>query len=267
MAKLKPIPFRFRAAAGDPLEFTAEVSVADSTGAFAVSIPDVLEDLARRIVASHGSLYGVSLDRPRTHLRVTGATLEGCKNFIRHVAEDYLRCEVEEALVIVYGLDNKVTYVKDVHGRLHAYGRASDEVRALFAQGKACWHGKLSATTCAPFYQVGLMARVVKKTTFRRPSGTTVKYSRVSEEEMPEGSWLSRLNSFVGLSVINESREELDRRTQLPYTEEAARFFYDTLMAMCRLADRMESFFSDPAALQLAIDQNAGLLSAPKDQC
>ena len=43
---------------------------------------------------------------------------------------------------------------------------------------------------------------------------------------------------------------------EIPYTEETAEFFYNTMMAMCHLADRLEMFFSDKTLLQRAIKEN-----------
>ena len=107
MAKLKPIDFKFAAVAGEPLVFRSEVTVSDTNGEFALTIPDVLEEVSNQVLQSHGKVYGVTVSRPRTNLRVDGAVLDSCKRFIEHVAKDFLRCDVTEELVIVYGVINQ----------------------------------------------------------------------------------------------------------------------------------------------------------------
>lgn len=143
MARLKPIPFKFMPPAGEPYAFTSDASVSDGTGEFALTIPDELEDAANDVLRSHHDVYRVSLDRPRTHLRVTGATLEACKNFINHAGKDYVACEVTKELVIVYGVHNKVAYIKDKAGMLYPNGRyVADYDKDIRAGDLACFDGK-----------------------------------------------------------------------------------------------------------------------------
>lgn len=255
MAKLKPIDFKFSAAAGEPLGFRSDVTVSDSNGEFALTIPDALEEVANQVLRSHGKVYGVTVSRPRTNLRVEGAVLDSCKRFIEHVAKDFLRCDVTEELVIVYGVDNKVAYVKDDAGQFYADGYAC---REQYGAGSARWHGTLNATALSSHYQVGMAAKVFKKVTYSRSSGQSVKYERVSGDDTQP--WLSRLNSFVGLSLTSSNPRALDSMSQMPYTEEAARFFYNNMIAMCQLADRIDAFFGDRAVLQKAIEGQAPLM-------
>ncbi|KVP65638.1 hypothetical protein WJ96_04525 [Burkholderia ubonensis] len=255
MAKLKPIDFKFAAIAGEPLIFRSEVTVSDSDGAFALTIPDLLEEVANQVLSSHGKLYGVQVTRPRTNLRVEGAVLESCKRFIEHLAKDFLHCDVKEELVIVYGVSNKVAYVKDDAGHLYENGYAC---RDQYVNRTARWRGTLNATTGSSYYQVGMAARVFKKLTYTRSSGQSVKYARVDGDDTQP--WLSRLNSFVGLSLSSSDERTLSRMDQMPYSEDAARFFYNSMMAMCQLADRIDAFFGDRAVLQQAIEGQAPLL-------
>lgn len=255
MAKLKPIDFKFAAVAGEPLVFRSEVTVSDTNGEFALTIPDVLEEVSNQVLQSHGKVYGVTVSRPRTNLRVEGAVLDSCKRFIEHVAKDFLRCDVTEELVIVYGVNNKVAYVKDDAGQLYENGYACHR---QYDKGTARWHGKLSATTGTSHYQVGMAARVFKKLTYSRSSGQSVKYERVDGDDTQP--WLSRLNGFVGLTLSSADPRALDSMSQMPYTEDAARFFYNNMMAMCQLADRIDAFFGDRAELQKAIEGQAPLM-------
>lgn len=255
MAKLKPIDFNFAAVAGEPLLFRSDVTVAEATGEFALTIPDSLEEVANQVVRSHGRLFGVTVARPRTQLRIEGAVLDNCKRFIEHVAKDFLHCEVKEELVIVYGVNNKVAYVKGDDGQLYANGYAC---RELYDNGAARWQGTLNATALTSHYQVGLAARGFKKLTYSRSSGQSVKYERVDCDDTQP--WLSRLNSFVGLALSSSCPRDLDRMAQMPYSEDAARFFYNSMMSMCQLADRIDAFFGDRVVLQKAIEGQAHLL-------
>lgn len=256
MAKLKSIPFKFTSQSGEVLSFLAEVSVLDSNGQFSLTIPDELETAAKQIVYSHGNIYGIGLDRPRLHLRVSGVTLEGCKTFIAHAAKDHLRCEITSEIVIVYGVSNKVAYVKDSDGGFYNNGYEAGD---RYCPGDGVWLGTLNGCgSGSNFYQVGLAARAIKKITYTRSSGTKTVYERVESSEIPGGSWLGRLNGFVGLHIPFNTVGSLQ---QLPYSEDAAKFFYGVLMSMCQLADRIDGFIGDSKTVMDAIEnQSAGHL-------
>ena len=74
------------------------------------------------------------IDRPRSNLRVTGPSLQECRSFIEQVSEFYIRCEVTEELVIAYGTQSKVAYVKDENGNLYENGRACHELYHVRAE-------------------------------------------------------------------------------------------------------------------------------------
>lgn len=258
MAKLKPIEFNQVAKTGEKLSFRSEVTVSDTSGAFALTIPDELETGARRL--SRLPEYRVSVDRPRTHLRVEGSTLQHCKDFIVAVIKDYLQCEVTEELVLVYRTNIKVTYVKDDDGNIYPNGAVC---REKYDNGTAKWHGSLHATQRADYYQVGMTARVFKKITYTRPSGETVEYQWVNGASSDQGAWASKLNGLVGLEWNYRDAVRMGYLDQLPYTEEAAEFFYNLMMSMCALADRVTNFMGDKNRVLAAIQNRAGLLPAP----
>lgn len=252
MAKLKAIPFKFSSDSGETLAFLAEASVLDSTGEFSITIPDELETAALQVQRSHAKVYGIKIERPRTHLKVCGATLEGCKAFIAHVAKDHLHCEIQSEIVIVYGVANKVAYVKDSDGNFYNNGYEAGD---RYKPGDAEWFGELNGGGCSSmFFQVGLVARAFKQTTYTRPSGANTFYSRIESEDVPNGSWLERLNGFVGLDIPFKSAGGMQ---QVPYSEDAAKFFYGVLMSMCQLADRIEGFMGDSKSVVAAIESHA----------
>lgn len=257
MARLKPIPFKFKPLAGEPYAFTSDASVNDGTGEFALTIPGELEDAANDVLRSHNDVYRVNMDRPRTHLRVTGATLEACKNFINHAGNDYVACEVTKELVIVYGVFNRVCYIKDEAGILYPNGRYVADYDKNIKAGNLNWMGELNGSSeAAPYYQIGFIARVVQMTTYKRPSGVRRVFERHIEDD--DETWAGRLNAFIGLSL---DYRPMDRMQRIPYSDEAAKFFCEVMQTMCQLADRISGFFDDKERLMLAIENQTGLLA------
>jgi len=48
---------------------------------------------------------------------------------------------------------------------------------------------------------------------------------------------------------------------EMPYTEKAAKFFYDAMIGLCALADKVATFMRSDEMIALAIDKNNHLLT------
>lgn len=254
--KMKSIKFSGQGKSGEELKFTSEVSV-DDDGIFNLTIPEELDEVARVVIEE--PCYRT---QPRTKLRVSGPALEECKKQINKVVEDYLACEIVEELVIMYGTVNTTFYVK------------GDETGEIFANGGECklyghderypGYGSLHATNRSSHFQVGLAAFVRKKISYIRPSGTKVEYNRPGYRNLSYNTYGERLDNVVGLDFPDYPENRLK---EMPYSEEAAKFFYDTIIAICALGDRIHNFFGDEASIQKAIEGQGQFLlpSAAKE--
>lgn len=264
MAKLPSIPFHHKNETGETLEFTSSVTL-DQDGTFNVSIPDELYETARALCEKIEHRASAWMTKPPTakQHRVSGSRLDDVKRFIKAAMADHLKCEVTTERVIVYGHSLKVSYSKAVDGSVHANGyiaRAATGARGDEGYGKHC--GELNATAHAPLYSVGLGAKVFDRVTYIRASGKKVEYKR---PEFP-GSHFNHdspgklLNAFAGLG-IDPGRSGTE---EMPYSDEAALFFYDAMIAMCKLAEQVKAFLGDRKTLMLAIEKRANLLPAPQ---
>lgn len=257
MAKLKSIEFKRTAATGEVLSFVAPAMVSNA-GEFSLGIPQDVASTAQHVLDKR--VYGGARN-PSWHTRVRltqsadvwwvkGSTLEHCKDFVEAVIAERLASQKVRELVLVYATEGKVAYVKDDRGQLYPNGYACSEA---YHSNRARWHGTLHATRTARHYQVGLVARVLEKTTYTRGADSSVKYAFVNDADLgPAGR---RLNSWVGVELSPEDQPRINEMRQMPYTEEAAAFFYDAMHAMCTLADRLESFFGSEEVVQKAIQE------------
>lgn len=250
MAKLKAIQFKATSLTGEAVEFNAEASVTNE-GQFSVEIPDYLEELGRKLVRDERAVH---IERPRVHLRVSGKLLEDCERFVKTLLTEYVRCEVATETVILYNYLTDAHYVKDdANGELFPSGVGVE------SYGKtAKWadlRNPAMSHNSSPFFTVGINARVVQKHTYTRASNVSVKYSGGSEfANAGDGDWAKKLNSYCKLSRPYNGKGEIDRSfMEMPYTEEAAKFFYGLMMSMCKLSDRIHSFVGDKEQLMLAI--------------
>lgn len=237
MARLQPLKFRFESKTGETFAFTSQVSVT-SEGQFRLTIPDELRDLAETKARETREIV---LIRPRTNLCVAGVELNACKTFVRALGEEYLRCEVIVEQVILYGLQTHVSYAKGIDGGIFP------NCELPGAGGK--WQGSHDRKK---FFSVGFAAFVAEKKTYVRGASKKIEYRKAIVDR---DSCAGRLNAFIGLTYETGGFEEI------PYSDEAAQFFYNLITGLCRMADRIESFFADNQALSMAIAEQRPLLA------
>jgi hypothetical protein len=248
-------------------EYQAGVYVTKD-GQFHVDLDERLAEIAEKMDGErHTAGVCLALGRGSKKHKVHGKVLGYIATFIRDCAKDYLACEKITERVIVYGHDLKVAVWVDGDGKLYPNG-CHDEG----GQRKGGWFkgSDLCSSRTAPYYTVGLCAAVYDKTTYKRKSGSTVSYDRVRDTpdvDDEEGKRFKqpdeiiiKLNSFCGLQT---NPERTDYK-QMPYTVEAANFFYKMLLSMCRLAVEMDNFFGSPEKLTNAIREDR-LLNAPPE--
>lgn len=230
-------------------EYKAGVYVTKD-GVFHVDLDERLCEIAEKL-PKHEHHVEVDYVARNQNWKIHCKVLGYAANFIRACAQDYLACEKVTERVIVYGHNLEVAFWVDGQGRLCQNGCNADG-------GQWFKGSELQSTRSVPFYSVGIGAAVYDKTTFKRKSGDTVTWEFVRDEKKDEA--LNKLNSFCHLHMDPERGSF----NTMPYTVEAAEFFYKMLMALCSLAFQMDNFFGSPEKLQLAISQGARLLGPPE---
>lgn len=233
--------------AGEQMEFDAQVSV-DQQGMFSIRIPDELEAAARDC--------GLTIARPAKNLFARGNNLDDLKQAVTDAVKAHLTTEQHRTPVILYSTDIAVAYWKCEDGSAHSNGGSARN--ATDSPGAWAITGNLHAGSVQSHYRVGLCAKVVDKVEHYR-NGQLIKttYAPCDTghfDPIAGMEWAHRLNGFVGLS-FNQGRSQ-----QIPYSEEAARFFHDAMISLCRLGDRISEFFGDDDRLALAISSRTPLL-------
>lgn len=248
MPQLDDIQLAIEAKDKTKFECRAIVHVAKDGRTFTVSLDDRLYDSARKLESQH---RGVTVIWSRGKNRLQVSRLGEATAFLRACAEDHLNCESTTERVIVYSYRLDVCYWRMPDGTLRTNGCNS-------SSGK--WNetskGPLSSSGHVEHYSIGFAAAVYDKTTHKRSSGLTYTWERVREEQIKDTEHPARrLNSFVRLAVDPEKEHE-----EMPYTDQAAEFFYGVMMTLCQLGDNLQRFFNDKARLQIAIAKGSRLL-------
>jgi hypothetical protein len=252
MAKIKTNRIKQRSLSGEVMEFSSEITVA-SDGVFAATIPEELEPTATALAGAPEWRPHVRVDRARVNHRITGRMLDKIEEFIRAAVIEHLSVEITRERVILYAHTNKTSFSRATDGTIHPNG--------YFAGEGAQWAGNsgISASNVPRQFSVGLTACVRDKVTYTRPSGSRVVYDK------PEGEgadhWdqtpLTRLNAFILSGPTGGGGDT----HEMPYSDKAANFFADMLLAMCRLGEQLDQFLGDKDRLSLAIDRGALLLA------
>lgn len=202
--------------------------------------------------------------------RITGRNLDHCKEVVSTALRQWLQCEVSEEHVIRYGFITKATYWKMPNGAIYANGcdRKNDpdydDRLESHDRKNGTWYGNLNATSHNNGYMVSLFAKITKKTTYSRGDVAEVKYGMTDFDNFSHTTYGERLDNFIGIHESSDWHSPKLVCEEMPYTEEAAKFFYDILIGMCTFADKIESFFEDKENVMLAIASGGRLLVAPK---
>lgn len=86
-------------------------------------------------------------------------------------------------------------------------------------------------------YSLGFKAEVTKKVTHTTGDKKRVVFERVEEEEM--GQWGNKLNQFAKVATYGQAIE-------IPYTEDSAQVFYESMMRLCQISKQLSEFLSEP---------------------
>jgi hypothetical protein len=229
-------------------------------GMFSIEVHPDLIDAARETLRKEPTKYagvGIGLSRSRKTV-VDCRAIDTGKKVIEQAARTFLKAKTTTELVIRYRLAEEVAYYQTAEGEVRQTGTGvSDGGR---------WGGKLDGgcNNNASVYAVGLAARVYEKKTLTRSTGVTVTYVpyRPSDEDHHNpDSWAGKLRNFIGLDWEGHGWGHTRyTEKEIPYTEDAARFLYETVMAMFTLHSRLTAFFGDETELVKRIESRSSFL-------
>lgn len=262
MPKLKSHTFKLSSKAGECIEFASEVSV-NSEGVFAVTYPEEYDlDIQANLIK------GCKATQPRKYCRVESKTLNDAIKSIENGIKSLLDTKETHELVIWYKFITQCHYAVDSEtGTIY-----SNAALAINETGKKYGHNGainwvdngatkgFTAFDAPEPYTVSIQATVMRKTTYTSKSNERVEYFNSNEplnysngETLPMGECGEKLRGF---NHTNLSEHD----TEIPYTEEAAKFFHDAMLSICSLSDKLTHFFADQNNVMAAIENNAQML-------
>ena len=222
---------------------------------FSVVVPPYLLSVVENIVKVSDDCDKVQEVHKR--MRLVGPELTRLHQKLNQAAVEHLKCTELRELVILYRTRGRSSFWQNPDGTLAPNGYTGNR------EGSWSEIGGLNSTERAPFYDVGLWVSPAWKVTYRRTSGDTVTYETVggsihgSEPLYAQYPTLNALASFTGLA----DPDRFEKVSQMPYTEEAAKFFLNAMLTICALTKSFHQIFSDPKTLEKNIQSGTGILS------
>jgi hypothetical protein len=253
MAKLVDRQYSFRGKVDGKVAFKTAISV-NSDGLFTAHLPDQF-GTDKQFVK-----FAKSIDIPvdkscHGKFYIQAKTMDEIDTRMRRLFEQWLTCETTWEYVIRCHATATCHYALDDFGKIHPNGSLAqdasdvqrDEKDKHEVQSGAGYHWPKTLTIdgCSEpsfgtisDYCIGLKARIFKKFTHKRGDITQVEYSeQYDDDEL--GEWGQKLHAFVRINLPAYGVHEL------PYTEDAAKFMYLTMMSLCQMADNIVRFFGD----------------------
>lgn len=270
MAKtLKNYPIRVANESGDTIEFDAQVYVSDR-GVFAVTFPDEY-----RLDIEANLKEGCVITKPRKFTRVEGVNMAMCIESIEEGLNSILTTTVTNELVIWYQFATECHYAVDKEtGQLYSNAGAACDITGKNYGGKdaainwadngadcsvgASWRKTLP-------YMVGIQAAIYVKTTYSSSTNSKVRYKRMSYAHPDDGMghYAKLLAGFNHISFKTENGKD-GNATEIPYSEEAAKFFHDAMLAICALSHKLTDLFSKEGNVAQAIANGTKLLGGTR---
>jgi len=271
MPKLRNHTFSTITADDQRYEFESDIHVS-SDGEFSCTVPEYLVESLGSVAAELNKVKrGLSVQRLKVNHRAYGPTLPDLLKYVGEALKQHYAAVVTTDLVICYDWFAEMSYWLNPDGTMAANGSMPDAAERRTDGTGGDWNQHwlksgemISANAPAQHFSVGMYAAIHRRTTYTRSSGSTVVWSRISQFESRDslGEWGSKLAGLCGLSA---PKAPLHLR-QMPYTDQAAKFFYESMMAMCEIGRRFKNFFSDEANVLAAIEGRGPSMLAPPEQ-
>ncbi|MDH4602322.1 hypothetical protein [Pseudomonas syringae] len=269
MPKLTNHTFAITTEDGHRHHFASEIHVS-TDGEFSCTVPDFLVAALGSVgVGSNKFKPTLYVQKLKVNHRAYAPSKADLLKFVDEAHRQHHQAEVTTDLIICYDWFAEVSYWLNPDGTMAANGSMPDAARRNDDGSGGNWavHNlrtgqTICANNTAKHFAVGVYAAVHKRTTYTRASGATVTWERITQFDSQStlGEWGKKLTGLCGLSAP-KSAEHL---RQMPYTDEAARFFYESMMAMCEIGRRFKNFFGDEANVMAAIEgRGPSLLAGP----
>lgn len=246
MPKLPNESIRIETKADGNLTFDLSVHVSTS-GIFSVSIPEEIYETAKHLRENDPEYASLEIQYGRKGKCVVSATLKKGVAFVEAAAEAHYAVETKEECVLAYKYASGLAYWKNRDGSITHNGSAND------ADHKGGWAGALrDEQRDSSCFGIALQALAMVKRTHTRGTSVTTEWDLWRHEShFDDDDIRSRLNSISPGGMPDDP--SYGGWVIIPYSEQAAGYFYRAIHSLCVVDDRLRAFFRDDTKVQKSI--------------
>ena len=232
-------------------KFTVSIEIR-SNGTFYAHVPDKL-----RVSFSEDDID--LRERQRKGFFVTSAfTFAELVCVIKKAHDEFMEPTVKEEPVILFNIESHVSFALTKDGKIfpNAGYPGAEWPRKEKSYGD---HNANDPSEGGYSLTVGAKAMLKKTTTYGDKSEVEYSYYYKGKSHLDRDNPAQLLNSWCSMILPEDPRE-------MPYSDEAALFFFGLLQAMAELNSRVQEFTNTPEKIAFAISRHAGafLLEGPK---
>jgi len=232
MARLKKEHFWTQNKAGFPIDFSVQINVA-TNGSFYAKPPDYIAEIID--TDFNGNVHAI--------------TLLKLKEKLQAALESHAEPEVTKEHVIRYYVETQIFYAVDKHGNICPNASWTDN--AEWHEGADTRLVKTHAgRPSSGGYMLKIGAEAMTKITHSYGARKKVTYSSYSKGAAnldDTANPAAMLNAWCAIRMPDDAKE-------MPYSDEAAMFFYDLMMGMARLCHMIDTEMGDPEKIQELIE-------------
>ncbi len=188
----------------------------------------------------------------RNHNNLTARTLKTLEHTLNMICRRMAHSGLKRELVILYKIHSDTCYYRYDDGRIEPNARDDEDYHSSTKKSQGTWHGNLHATERRESYSVNVYAETYCKVT--QEGSTTIKYERPFDHPaLKDLSHLSDDHEYGALVRLESFMlKKPDDFIEIPYTHKRAQFFYELLMAMCKLSHKFLALEDQDNVLRLA---------------
>jgi hypothetical protein len=223
---------------------TVKISVSKD-GLFYVNLESVYREAIQGVLSEKHS----DTDKK---IKVSSGSLDSLISILGEIFELHYSPEVTKEPVIIYNIESHISFVENNKGEIFPNGYHDKSANwrnedARFGQHNAAQPSKNG-------YSLTIGARAKMKTTYKYGSSEKVEYEDYYKGEHHLGTENSaqRLNSWCSLYLENYK--------EMPYSDEAAEFFYNLMYGMAKLSKMIQDSTFEQENLLKLIESGNGLL-------
>lgn len=191
------------------------------------------------------------LEHKNGKLKVVGDSLGVLLDDIKNAYTVFFEPEVTQEHVIIYNIESHVSFAEDAAGNI--YPNSGFE-NSEWCQRDEMYGAHHANAPSKGGYTLTVGARAMTKTVYRYGESEKVKYETYYAGGSHHGKEnpAEKLNSWCSF--------ELDNFKEIPYSDQAALFFYNLLYGMARLSQMIQQHTFDQEDLTRLISSGAGPL-------